>query len=476
MSDRRAATNRSHREALHHKYADRLVINPALNRILVSYQGNKGAPFFRWLRFKEGFSSSFVEYMLRTYKPPAGENPTVLDPFAGSGTTLSTATRNGWNATGIELLPVGIAAMKARLIADRVDLDKFQRYLAELGHYRLDETTATDYRFPHIRITEKAFDPGTEVALSAYHGFLNRIDDPQTRFLFWFACLSVLEEVSYTRKDGQYLRWDVRAGKARHSTFNKGPVSNVQDALCRKLTSMLEDLRHRSGGSHSPRVRIVEGSTLEEMPGIPDNTFHLVVTSPPYCNRYDYTRTYALELAFLGHGEDEVKDLRQCLLSATVENRSKLDWLSATYQALGRGRFFADITAAFEKQEALHEVLGILHQARSRHELNNSSIPDMVQNYFFEMNVVIWELARVLKAGGHVVMVNDNVRYHGEEIPVDLILSDFAERAGLNLDQIWVLPQGKGNSSQQMGAHGRAELRKCVYVWSKPAGRSGGQG
>ena len=27
-------------------------------------------------------------------------------------------------------------------------------------------------------------------------------------------------------------------------------------------------------------------------------------------------------------------------------------------------------------------------------------------------------------------MVNDNVQYHGEEIPVDLILSDFAEQSG----------------------------------------------
>jgi len=30
-----------------------------------------------------------------------------------------------------------------------------------------------------------------------------------------------------------------------------------------------------------------------------------------------------------------------------------------------------------------------------------------------------------------------------------------------------VLPNGKGNSSQQMGEHGREELRKCVYVWRK---------
>lgn len=64
-------------------------------------------------------------------------------------------------------------------------------------------------------------------------------------------------------------------------------------------------------------------------------------------------------------------------------------------------------------------------------------------------------------------MVNDNVRYGGEEIPVDLILSDFAENIGFKINKIWILPTGKGNSSQQMGKHGRSELRKCVYIWEK---------
>lgn len=45
----------------------------------------------------------------------------------------------------------------------------------------------------------------------------------------------------------------------------------------------------------------------------------------------------------------------------------------------------------------------------------------MVHNYFYEMCFVIYELARILKNGGIVAMVNDNVRYAGEEVPVDLI-------------------------------------------------------
>jgi len=98
---------------------------------------------------------------------------------------------------------------------------------------------------------------------------------------------------------------------------------------------------------------------------------------------------------------------------------------------------------------------------------NNSNIVRMVKNYFFEMCLVIFEMFRVIKKDGIVYMVNDNVRYAGETIPVDLILSDFAEAAGFNVDKIWILGNGKGNSSQQMGNHGREELRKCLYVWRK---------
>jgi hypothetical protein len=84
------------------------------------------------------------------------------------------------------------------------------------------------------------------------------------------------------------------------------------------------------------------------------------------------------------------------------------------------------------------------------------------------MGIIIAELSRTLKRGGRIYMVNDNVRYHGEEIPVDLILSEMAIKAGLKVDAIHVLERGKGNSSQQMGHFGRTELRKCIYVWSKP--------
>ena len=130
-----------------------------------------------------------------------------------------------------------------------------------------------------------------------------------------------------------------------------------------------------------------------------------------------------------------------------------------------REDFLQKAILAFENHNALQEVLYWLNTYNGEGQLNNSNIPRMIANYFLEMALVIFEMSRVLKPGGKVAMVNDNVRYAGEEIPVDLILSDFAEAAGLSTRNIWVLGTGKGNSSQQMGKYGRAELRKCVYVW-----------
>lgn len=462
------ASHSFHREALFRRYADKLVVNPDLSRAVVSFQANKQIPFYRWLKYKEAFSSELVEYFLVKFRHATHSTPEVLDPFAGAGTTLTTATKAGWHATGIELLPIGMAAIKARIIADSVNIQSFERCLYRFEKFTLDTVRSTGYKFPHLRITEKAFPERTEYALSAFHAFLREVRDEKMRYLFWFACLSVLEDISYTRKDGQYLRWDRRSGRRLKSSFHKGAVLDFRSAITAKLNIMLQDISRRNGGTFSRNVDIIEGSCLTELAKLPDARFNLVITSPPYCNRYDYTRTYALELAFLGYGEEAIKQLRQSLLSSTVENKSKRDLLAAEYRARDRENRYKAAEAAFAKQEALHEILALLFEAEKKGELNNNNIPNMVENYFFEMNLIIHELSRVLLPGGHIVMVNDNVQYHGEEIPVDLILSDLAAQTGLIVDHIWVLPRGKGNSSQQMGAHGRNELRKCVYVWTKP--------
>jgi DNA modification methylase len=469
IADTPAPTGYLKRKALFERYAEKLQVNHDLNRTLVSFQANKEAPFYRWLKYKEGFSSTLVCYFLEKFRPTTYSIGRVLDPFAGAGTTLITAAKNGWRATGIELMPVGISAVRARCIADTVSIKQFEEYLAALKKYSVDPSSKNSIHFRHLRITERAFPNKTEQAICAYHTFLKKIRPSKVRYLFWFALLSILEAVSYTRKDGQYLRWDSRSARSLKSNFNKGKIEDFWPAITQKLEVMLQDLRRRkSEGLIAQNVKMIEGSCLIELLDLPEASFDLAITSPPYCNRYDYTRTYALELALLGYDEQDVKNLRQSLLSATVENRSKLSNLFDQYRRRRATHRFNAAMTAFTNQEALYEVLTILYEAQKNKELNNNNIPSMVENYFLEMNFVIHELARVLAPGGHIVMINDNVQYHGEEIPVDLILSDLAANSGLSIDEIWVLPRGKGNSSQQMGAHGRKELRKCVYIWSKP--------
>jgi DNA modification methylase len=147
------------------------------------------------------------------------------------------------------------------------------------------------------------------------------------------------------------------------------------------------------------------------------------------------------------------------MLSCTVENRAK--------DLLAMKAGWAEAIATTDRQQLLQTILRYLEDLKGQGKLNNNGIPRMVRGYFYELACVISECARVLKPGGLMVMVNDNVRYAGASVSVDLILSDLAEHLGFHTESILVLPNGKGNSSQQMGIHGRAPLRKCVYVWRR---------
>src|SRR5436305_9548201 len=92
------------------RFRDVLVVNPDLDRTLVSFQANKRQNGYRWFKYKEGFSAALVGYLLNRLQVEEGR---LLDPFAGSGAALFGAAARGMNAVGIELLPVGGEIIKA---------------------------------------------------------------------------------------------------------------------------------------------------------------------------------------------------------------------------------------------------------------------------------------------------------------------------------------------------------------------------
>ena len=301
-----------------------------------------------------------------------------------------------------------------------------------------------DFELKHITITKGAFPAEEQKQLVGYIAYCHQqIADVQLRDVLLYAAFCILEAISFTRKDGQYLRWDVRSGRSQgKKIFHKGYIPPFREALIEKLSQIAFDLdihptQHSLFDLSSspvidrPQPKIYEGSCLEQLPTLEDNSIDAVITSPPYTNRYDYTRTYALELVYLGRTEEQVKQLRQAMLSCTVENKDKRDKLREMYIKAGKEKDFKKIDQTFQEQEALQEILSLLETYREQGKLNNSNIARLVRNYFYEMCFVIFELARILKPGGTVMMVNDNARYAGEEIPVDLILADFAESIGL---------------------------------------------
>ncbi len=449
------------RQALARRFARRLSVNTTLSRRTVSYQGNRNVPGFRWMKYKEGFSGDLVTQLIKQECPRS-----VLDPFAGIGTTPLMAASKGCQAMGIEIMPVGLLVGNAiATAANGLSQEIFNKTASGLLKAVRSRKSALDHAFPHVPITKGAFPSETETEIARARQFLAGLKTGGIHSLLQMACLSVLEDASYTRKDGQYLRWD-RRGKRNGSSLDLGPIPLFSVALEKRLAAIAEDIRplkEQFGGNH-PTLHA--GSCLNMLKDIPASTFDMVITSPPYANRYDYTRTYALELAWMGLDPPAFATLRQQLLSATVENKTKREELADDY---GPDRHVLDRAAQiFDNQGAVHEVLAIL--AARQTELNNKGILTLIHEYFYEMAVIIAELGRIVRPGGVVIMVNDNVRYHGEEVPVDFILADFAEAVGFHCDSIWMLPRGKGNASQQMARFARTELRKCVYRWVRSNG------
>jgi DNA modification methylase len=448
-------------------YHNKIKIEPKLNRKLVSFQANKTNAYYRWYKYKEAFSSDLAEYLANQYFQTQKK---ILDPFAGIGTTLFSCSQLGFDTEGIEILPIGQHIIEANLIARAINND--QDIINRLKHWQINkiwngEGHTKDFNI--LPITQAAYTKETEYKIKRYLAELD-LEEPNTRKILLFALLCVLESISFTRKDGQYLRWDYRSGRRKgKSTFNKGQILSFDEAITNKLNEIIQDIligdinkdlfSYLENKPARGKINILKGSCLNILPTLKTESYGGIITSPPYCNRYDYTRTYALEHALLGINNSELASLRQAMLSCTVENKQK-DLLSLNNE-------WSKAIKICDRLTLLQEIINYLEYKKEQKELNNQGIARMVKNYFYEIACVIQECYRVLKKDSFLCMINDNVRYAGASISVDLILSKIAEDIGFSIENILVLSQGKGNSSQQMGKHGRIPLRKCIYIWKK---------
>ena len=109
------------------------------------------------------------------------------------------------------------------------------------------------------------------------------------------------------------------------------------------------------------------------------------------------------------------------MISCTVENRSKAAGnCERCMNHLGRLGDFDQVYNVLAQNRAFQEILEALRIRSRRREVNNTGSHFNGRGLLFtELAFVTMELYRVCKPGAYVGIVNDNVRYSGEVIPVD---------------------------------------------------------
>lgn len=422
-----ASAEQHSRAYLENKYRDCFQIRLDARR-LVTYVLNKNLPVYNWFKFKEGFSRQLVVDLLAQFGITKGD--LVFDPFAGCGTTLLTCKELGLTAAGIDVLPTSsfVAGVKLR---DWPNLDELLRCVQQLMDAPFHEP---QIMWPDVRIINLAFTPDVQKQILFFKEEIDTFAPPVRDFLM-LGLLSILETVSRTSKDGQFLR------------LVEKTIPPVRDALRSILSTMISDLsqqRQTLFKAGKARVSVAAGDACDEAWAKKyRGRVAAIITSPPYLNRYDYSRTYALELCLLSvRSHREMVNVRHSLLRSHVESREH--------------------AGKKVKLAALDEVLNQL----AAKDLNNNRLPVMVQGYFEDMNLVIKNMAAALKPGGRVALVVANAQFAGENVPVDLMLSELAARHGFATEEIWVT-RFKGNSSQQMAIYGRRPVRESIVFWRK---------
>jgi site-specific DNA-methyltransferase (cytosine-N4-specific) len=422
----------SEREKIEKKFNQKMFEELNLNSH-VSYVANKKIPILRLYRYKEAFGFNFVQDFLKRFN--VSKNDYVFDPFSGMGTTLFGSFLNRIGSVGVDKLPIAYFTSKTLPLFLFLEENRLRKIWLELVK-KIDKYKPAEIALD-VPIMEVAFDEKVLRMLRKIKSGIMELDFPY-KDIFLLLFFSILEECSFAAKDGQYLR--LRPDKK---------ISNPVEAMQQKVLDAEDDIRKIK--ILFPRVEIDK----EIMPDVyygdtrdlSDINFtkkpSIILTSPPYVNRYDYSRTYSLELCFhFVKNFEELKKIRFGILRSHIESKIEKD------------------------EKPNHPVIEEVVKELDKKKLNNPRIPYMLTTYFIDMEKVIKEWHRVLAEDAKVAMVVDNVRFEGEIVPVDLVLSEFAENNGFKVKKI-IIARYKGNSSQQMKKYGRVPVRESIVVWEK---------
>ena len=396
---------------------------------LISPARDRNEPIYNWHAFKHSYSKKLVERLVETFKLEKGS--WVLDPFCGGGTTLLACKELGINSAGFDILP--FSAFLSNVKVRTYDPRKLKQQLKIFN--KAGGRIPKGASLPDISIVNKAFGKDVEKELLRLKHKINAIRNPEVRDFYMLGLLSILESVSNTSKSGGFLR----------ITPRKVSGKDVLPKYLARVEAMISDVEKFNDTLKFPKTRTV-AELSDSRQFSTQRKFDAIITSPPYPNRHDYTRIYGLELIFnFIQNDGELKKIRYDTLRSHVEAKKRFD------------------AENYKQPAIIDRIIARVKKAG----LNNSKVPEMISGYFEDMYLSLCQMQSHLKSDGKLALVVSNVRFGGVNIPVDQLLSQIGEQAGLRAEAV-LTARYRGNSAQQMGKFKRKPSRESIIVWRNP--------
>ena len=402
----------------------------------ITFRSNEALPLHRWWPYVQGYSAEFVAGVLAASELPRGA--TVLDPFAGSGTTLVEARQAGLRGEGTELLaPAVLAArVKTRFELDATSLRRAaDRVLARA-------TWRGPGPLPFLRETRRQFSPtalrdltrlrdslpsGGAALPDALRLAFGRILIPASR-LHRSPCLG------YGRPRGDRSR----------SVFDR-----FREAVLEMANDLDELSRDRPSWGPPAEVRERDARAGGWRPRSVD----LAVTSPPYVNGMDYVMNYKVDLAWLGYARSYADLVALRRAQVACDNLPRKE--TAPY-----------LDVSMVEDTWLAEILERIRENLTRKRTyRRDDVHAVVHRYFADLRPVLAGVHRALVPGGRFVVVVGDSLLAGVYVPGDLLLARLGAAVGFRIDSVEVA------RPRRSGQRRSFELRESIVTLERP--RSG---
>jgi len=351
------------------------------------------------------------------------DSSTVLDPFAGVGTTLVEAALLGHRAVGFEINPYAAYACRVKLNAYQTCLEKLTTEITRFQSFYREKLSCSytpQSKPPKGFITRSEFySPNVLHKVLVFLDFMNSLSDSRIQDLFRLAFASTMVRYSnYSYEPSLGRR--VSAGK---SEIHDYPVGQT---ILDKLLEMADDVAwyQKHLPQPPPGNQVYDDSFFKHAHYLTPDSIDLIVTSPPYLNNYHYNRNTRPQLYWLGYAQ-QPHDLKPLEFSnfgkywQTVREQEHLDLM-----------FSLDSTDLEERLRSLREL------KPERGIYGGNGWANYAAAYFNDCYTFAQAIHTVLKPNATALVVIGNSILQGIMIPTDEYLGKIAEVVGLEVVRI----------------------------------------